>query len=232
MLPLVQLSSDTDSVTDSGSDGSVDEVAITVSQPLTFADRQYWEDRYKKSPDHCEWYMSWERLKPVIGPILEGRHHCLHIGCGTSSLGAELLQTGIEKVVNIDFSRTIIEYMKAEYVTEPRLEWQALNIIEPTEFKAQEFDLIIDKGTMDSQMCSDVAASNIDELFRDISRILKPGGYFIVVSSGPDELRRFFFAAEEFDWTLQETFKIHKLPVTGTFYYIYIAEKNAEIDHD
>jgi hypothetical protein len=52
------------------------------------------------------------------------------------------------------------------------------------------------------------------------------------VSSGSDELRRFFFEAEAFDWTLQETLKIDKLPVRGAFYYIYIAEKNAEIDHD
>jgi ubiquinone/menaquinone biosynthesis C-methylase UbiE len=85
---------------------------------------------------------------------------------------------------------------------------------------------------MDAQLCSDVASANIDEMFHEVSRLLKPGGYFIVVSSGSDEIRRFFFEVDSFDWRLHETLRIDRLPVRGTFYYVYIAEKNLEVEVD
>jgi hypothetical protein len=45
-------------------------------------------------------------------------------------------------------------------------------------------------------------------------------------------LRRFFVEGEAFDWTMQETLKIEKIPVRETYYYIYVAEKNREIELD
>jgi SAM-dependent methyltransferase len=231
MLPERDFSSDTDSVTDSGSDDD-DQVEVKVSQPVTYADLQYWNDRYSKNHDHFEWYVSWERLKPLLMPIFEECRTCLHIGCGTSSLGADLLSTGIEHVVNIDFSSNVIESMKEKYSSEPRLEWQLVDVIRPTTFEDCVFDVIIDKATMDAQLCSDVASSNIYDMFHEMSRILKPRGYFIVISNGPDNIRRFFFEIDTLDWRLHETMKIEKIPVKGTFYYVYIAEKNLAVEVD
>jgi ubiquinone/menaquinone biosynthesis C-methylase UbiE len=218
-------------VTDSGSDDD-DQVPVTVSQPVTYADLQYWQERYSKNLDPFEWYVSWERLKPLLMPLLDECQTCLHVGCGTSSVGADLLTAGIERVVNVDFCEIVIESMKKKYSFEPKLEWQIVDVIQPTGFKDRTFDVIIDKATMDAQLCSDVASSNIYEMFHEMSRILKPRGYFIVISSGVDEIRRFFFEIETFDWRLCETMKIEKIPVRGTFYYVYIAQKNLAVDVD
>jgi SAM-dependent methyltransferase len=229
MLPNPQLSSDTDPVTESPSDDE-GEVSAKALQPITYANSQYWNDRYAKNLDPFEWYMSWGRLQPLLAPILSGCRVCLHVGCGTSSLGADLLGVGVERVVNIDFSPAVVEHMRTRYASEPRLEWRLADIIKPTQFDDRVFDAVIDKGTMDAQLCSDVASSNIYEMFHEVARILKPRGHFIVISSGPDAIRRFFFEVETFDWRLHETIRIEKLPIKGTFYYVYIAEKNLAVD--
>ena len=56
------------------------------------------------------------------------------------------------------------------------------------EYKKEIFDLIIDKATMDTVLCTDNALLNITKMTKEISRSLKTGGVYLVLSYGrPDE---------------------------------------------
>jgi SAM-dependent methyltransferase len=217
-------SSGTDSVTDSEPEGEVEQVV--VSRPFTYADPEFWEQRYSKDLAPFEWYMSWARLKPLIGSILSESSCCLHVGCGTSALGSDILETGIKTVVNIDICQALITHMAKRYSHEKRLKWRAYDIRRGTEFRPKSFNVVLDKATMDAMMCSDIAASLVSDMFTEVARLLKPGGHYIVVSSGPEPLRKMFFLPTQYGWTLHETLTIDKLPVPGTYYYVYITEMN------
>jgi SAM-dependent methyltransferase len=220
--------SDTDSVTDSGSDDAT-EPPVVASRPLSFCDQEYWNQRYEKDNSHFEWYVSWALLKPVIASIIEPCKIALHVGCGTSTLGVGLIASGIARVVNIDISPVVISYMAQQYADESRLQWQVVDIRQ-TNYRRKTFDLVIDKGTMDAFMCSDVADRIVYAMLSEISRILKPGGFVIVVSSGAEPLRKSFFEVPAFNWTVRETLTIPKQMMPGTHYYVYCAEKNPDLD--
>lgn len=117
--------------------------------------------------------------------------------------------------------------MQERYPPSEQLEWLTCDI-RKTKFRPETFDVIIDKGTMDAMMCSDISSKTVFSVFDEVSRLLKAGGHFIVVSSGAPELRESYFSHDSFDWTLHEALKVPKLPIKGSYYYVYIAEKNAK----
>lgn len=232
MLAEPSLDSDTDSVTDSEQEEEPEVPECDrPKKKLTYGDPEFWEQKYAKDTSPFEWYVSWPRLKPVIGPVLTQCKRALHVGCGTSSLGHDILESGVETVVNLDVSKTVIHAMSKRYQHIDRLEWIATDI-RTTKLKSASFDVVIDKGTMDALMCSDIAVRIVYNMFEEISRLLKPGGFFIEVSSGCEELRESYFQESSFNWTLHDTLKIPKLPIKGTFYYVYIAQKNKQTHSD
>lgn len=55
------------------------------------------------------------------------------------------------------------------------------------EFQNERFDLIIDKGTIDSILCADDAEVSAAKAISEISRTLLSGGVFIMLShAGPE----------------------------------------------
>jgi EEF1A lysine methyltransferase 4 len=49
-------------------------------------------------------------------------------------------------------------------------------------FPDSHFDAVIDKGTLDSLLCGEGTTAATGRYASEISRILKPGGSFVVVS--------------------------------------------------
>jgi ubiquinone/menaquinone biosynthesis C-methylase UbiE len=55
------------------------------------------------------------------------------------------------------------------------------------EFQNERFDLIVDKGTIDSILCADDAEVSAAKAISEISRTLISGGVFIMIShAGPE----------------------------------------------
>ena len=50
------------------------------------------------------------------------------------------------------------------------------------EYKDQTFDLLIDKSTIDSLMCSDHPLVNVAQLVEEGYRVLKEGGFYLAIS--------------------------------------------------
>jgi len=120
----------------------------------------------------------------------------LHVGCGTSTLGESLLleqSFGISSVVNTDCDRSYLEKsrLRWEHHYIPKKErTDALNktmeyrhtdysLPETAVAADEEFDLTIDKSTLDCLLCTDAASAN---LLCHVSTSVKPLGVYVLIS--------------------------------------------------
>lgn len=61
------------------------------------------------------------------------------------------------------------------------------------EFQSDRFDLVFDKGTLDSILCGDDAEVSAAKAISEIARVLVPGGVFIMVSHASADHREALF---------------------------------------
>jgi len=71
------------------------------------------------------------------------------------------------------------------------------------EFANESFDAAIDKGTMDALLCGDGSTQNVSKLCSEVSRVLVPGGRFIVISYGQPDHRMSYLKKADFAWNVE-----------------------------
>ena len=98
------------------------------------------------------------------------------------------------------------------------------------------FDAVIDKGTLDSLLCGENSTANTARYMAEVSRVLKAGGVFIVVSYGSPE-NRLSYLEGDFGWSVS----VHTLPKPAInaaglpeasadptqVHYVFFAQKSA-----
>ena len=139
-------------------------------------------------------------------------------------MSSELLADGFEKVVSIDFSEVVIAQMKKKYQEESRLEWECGDITR-MKFSNNTFDYIFDKATLDTLICGDNSNKVVGSMVKEIARVMKPGGTFILISYGTPSTRKRFFDNNQNGLQITDTLKVEKQGVIGTFHYVYIIRK-------
>ena len=78
------------------------------------------------------------------------------------------------------------------------------------DFGDKTFDCIIDKACFDTVVTGDGAAGGALVL-AEVSRVLKPGGQFVVLSVGSSEERKPLFDLPEYGWALTATHNVRAL---------------------
>jgi EEF1A lysine methyltransferase 4 len=128
----------------------------------------------------------------------------LVLGCGNSTFSSDLYDAGFTNIVNIDFSAVVIEKMRVKHsALRPRMTWLVMDMLNMSAFGAEEFDVVIDKATMDALMVSIVdpwqpgeqALSEADTFCKEVNRVLKVGrkrGVFVSVSFAQPHFRTKF----------------------------------------
>ena len=170
----------------------------------------YWDARYRTlatqgatsssssgSTDCYDWYLSFEDLKPFLLPHLRSKHmEILYPGCGNSSLGYDLYNLGYHNVSNVDFSSAVIEQMcKRNLLGSGRargmydMDYAVMDARRLDSLPDRCFDLIVDKGLLDSLLCSDTNYDDVGLYVDEMRRVLAPGGCFLVVSHSPPNSR-------------------------------------------
>ena len=187
----------------------------------------YWNTRYEREPEPYDWYQTWERLKPIVLPVINGRQKALDVGCGSSTLCSDILEDGFEHVIGYDASSVVIEQNKQRFADEPRLEFICGDATKMEKLESNSFDVVFDKGTMDSLMSSGSSARSVSQVLAEISRVLKPGGVFVEISYGTPNTRVSFLKNPQYGWTVLENQEIEKITERDTFHYIYFAQKNS-----
>jgi ubiquinone/menaquinone biosynthesis C-methylase UbiE len=97
---------------------------------------------------------------------------------------------GYKNITNIDISKPCIDQMQQR---RPELKYQVLDATDMRCFQTGQFDFALDKSTIDALCCSDHAHLDISKILKEVQRVLKPGGLYIIVSFGVPVERTLFF---------------------------------------
>lgn len=57
------------------------------------------------------------------------------------------------------------------------------------EIQNNEFNVVIDKGTLDTVLCGDNSESNAEKMLQEVNRVLKSNGTYICISYGSEDQR-------------------------------------------
>jgi len=164
-----------------------------------FGDADYWDERYTLEPEPFDWWQRYEGLKGILDRMLQPTSKVLVVGAGTSRLIEEIYENHSRNITNIDFSGVCVQLMKAKHGDKQDMQWVKMDV-RTLAFADATFDVVIDKATMDAVLCGDSSTKNCYFMFKEISRVLKPGGTCLTVSHGRPDSRRNFMDKQEFNW--------------------------------
>ncbi|CUE91335.1 methyltransferase, putative [Bodo saltans] len=148
----------------------------------------YWDERYKSNDTTFDWFVAFEPLRDVLQSLAKPDYKILVIGCGNSRLSPQLYESGYQNVVNIDISEVVVNQMRARYKELDRMEWLKMDVMK-LEFPDNHFDLVIDKGTVDSLLCGGNSFHNVYMMNKNVSRVMKRGARYVVVTYGQPDTR-------------------------------------------
>jgi len=194
-----------------------------------FGDKRFWDSEYCKFEvatykKTFDWYQNYNKcipLKERIRQDIPKTHKILNIGCGNSLMSEHMLEDGYTDLTNIDFSAAAIRIMNKRTKLEPK--WDKVIYLEmdaaKLDFPDESFDAVIDKGTIDSQLCEKLTAKEtIDAVVAETYRVLKPGGVFFIISFYKG-FERMFLSKKGYSW------QVYQRMITDYPHYTYTVRK-------
>ncbi|XP_067001304.2 eEF1A lysine and N-terminal methyltransferase homolog [Anabrus simplex] len=156
-----------------------------------FSQKDFWNSFFKKRGAKAfEWYGEYPELCGLLHKYIKPRDVILIIGCGNSSLSADLYDVGYRQITNIDISHVVIKQMQDLHGKErPDMIYRQMDALNMT-FDDGQFSVVFDKGTLDALMPDSTieTRSRIDKLFSEIDRVLRVGGRYVCVSLLQDHI--------------------------------------------
>lgn len=70
-------------------------------------------------------------------------------------------------------------------------------------FPDDSFDSVIDKGTLDSLMCGTDAPISASQMLGEVSRLLKPGGLYMLITYGDPTVRMPHIHQPVYNWKIE-----------------------------
>lgn len=196
-----------------------------------YGSSSYWDERYSSHEDSYDWYQDYFSLEEYIAPHLKRSpdFEILIPGCGNSSLGASIYDQGYVNITNIDSSQVVISRCQDLYVDKMEMEYTMMDARNVDAIPGECFDLIIDKALFDALLCSVQNLSDIQALLREMFRVLKTNGAYIIISHGCPDKRLHFIKQ-----TIDVDIEVISIPKKGVkdiidedeFHYIYICKKS------
>eukprot|EP01012_Entosiphon_sulcatum_P031636 TRINITY_DN4027_c0_g1_i1.p1 TRINITY_DN4027_c0_g1~~TRINITY_DN4027_c0_g1_i1.p1 ORF type:complete len:229 (-),score=40.08 TRINITY_DN4027_c0_g1_i1:86-772(-) len=197
-----------------------------------YGKNDYWDERYKANDTTFDWYVSYEPLKEIMAPFLKPDSKILMIGCGNSRLSAQLYDAGFPLITNIDISDVVITQMKSRYKDLDKMEWIKMDATQLT-FPEACFDLVIDKGTTDALLCGSNSFHNVYQMNKGISRVMRKGARYVVVTYGQPDTRIDHFRRKKLNWEVEHktvdkpVFSSDSAPSSN--YHVYVMTKGDEV---
>lgn len=108
--------------------------------------------------------------------------------------------------------------------------------IRDLKFPDNYFDLAIDKSTIDALLCGERSFINVSIMIKEIQRVLKPGGIYMIISYGQPENRIFHLEREHlsFDiniYTIKKDYSVEDdVQKFEKMHYVYICRKKPDAD--
>merc|ERR1712187_596563 len=71
------------------------------------------------------------------------------------------------------------------------------------ELPSGNFNVVIDKATLDSILCGEGSTHNAQKMLQEVSRVLQPNGVYIAISHGQPSYRLTYLQRQEFGWNVK-----------------------------
>ena len=175
-----------------------------------FRQRAYWDTFFRRRGRRAfEWYGEYSELCGVLHKYSRPGERMLVVGCGNSTLSADLHDVGYGHVVSIDVSEVVVRQMREQHARDrPGLRFEVMDAGKMEPFEDASFACVVDKGTLDAiftdgedQEVVDgvnrvlgVRRTTVSELkhaliyalfsffYKEIDRVLRVGGRYICIS--------------------------------------------------
>ena len=195
-----------------------------------YGDIAYWEQRYKNSEyTTFDWLENYPTLKEIILSlnIPKETGQILNLGCGNSEFSENMYDDGFHNIKNIDISQSVIKLMSERSKNRPEMTYEVMDVRD-IKYENNYFDLAIDKSTIDALLCGDDAFINVAKMIKEVQRVLKVGGYYMIISYGAPDYR-IMHLNRKFEKFKVEILKIEKDFVEeegyDNYHYIYLCQK-------
>lgn len=155
-----------------------------------YGEAWYWDKRYSQDPSGpFDWYQKYNSLAPLLNLYIPRHHRVLVVGCGNSAFSEGMVSDGYQDIYNVDVSCVAIQAMQNKYASVPQLKYIQMDVRAMNAFEAGFFDAVIDKGTLDSILCGSNSRENADKMLKEIARVLKDKGVYILITYGAPNFR-------------------------------------------
>ena len=112
------------------------------------------------------------------------------VGCGNSKLSENMYDVFFKNITNIDLSDVVIKQMSVKNKSRTDMKYLKMDMLQ-MDFEAGQFDVVVDKGTLDALMSDENAQKaneNSERLFNEIDRVLKVGGRYMCISLAQEHI--------------------------------------------
>ncbi|BFZ20867.1 hypothetical protein BsWGS_23906 [Bradybaena similaris] len=176
-----------------------------------FSQPDYWNRFFKKRGKiPFEWYGEYPQLHAVIHKYITPANVALIVGCGNSSLSENMYDNGLQNLINIDISDIVIQQMVDRHKHKrPKMVFQKMDVTKMT-YPDENFHAVLDKGTLDALLVSENSevVATVQTMFGQITRCLKLGGRYIVISLLQDHVQKVLL---DFFTQLRWPIRIHRI---------------------
>eukprot|EP01064_Diplonema_japonicum_P020662 TRINITY_DN30253_c0_g1_i1.p1 TRINITY_DN30253_c0_g1~~TRINITY_DN30253_c0_g1_i1.p1 ORF type:complete len:255 (+),score=75.92 TRINITY_DN30253_c0_g1_i1:59-766(+) len=192
---------------------------------------EFWDTFYETgegSTGTYEWFMDWNGYKHLVEAIPKSPGmNVLHIGCGNSTF-PERMKDGWKEpfnatILSVDICKNVIEDMKKNCGAKKKsaktkkgkgsvsLQWQVMDCCK-LDLPDESQEVVFDKGTVDALLsqCDEHTEaegnSNVFLYFREVYRVLKPKGTFLLITiNSPEVIFPYAMAADgglDLNWSI------------------------------
>ena len=199
-----------------------------------YGDKNYWGERYdEQSGTTFDWLEDYESIKPIIDNLgVKKESRILNVGCGNSEFSEKMFDEGYNHNYNIDICQNVIDFMKSRNKDRKGLHFDVMDVCDMA-YKDETFDLVIDKSTIDALLCGDHSFMIVAKMLKEISRVLKTGGYYIIISYGKPENRMIHLERDHLAFEVQiYTIKRAEEDEQEKIHYVYICKKLTEANEN
>jgi len=200
-----------------------------------YGDPKYWEERYKNTDSTFEWLEDYDSLKCLIDKLQISKENgkILNLGCGNSKICENMYDDGYKNIYNIDISHNVINTMiERNKILRPNIKFEVMDVRD-LKYENNSIDLAIDKSTIDALLCGENSFINVAKMIKEVQRVLKVGGYYMIISYGTPE-NRVLHLKRKFESFKIDIYTIKKDYVEDEgyeqYHYIYICKKLPDAD--
>ncbi|XP_021736440.1 methyltransferase-like protein 13 [Chenopodium quinoa] len=176
---------------------------VSSCNTYDYGNSLYWDARYIQESGSFDWYQRYSALRPFVRKFVPTSSRVLMVGCGNAVISEDMVKDGYEEIMNVDISMVAIDMMRGKHAHIPQLKYMQMDVRDMTFFPDDSFGSVIDKGTLDSLMCGTEAIISASRMLGEVSRLLKPGGVYMLITYGDPHVRMPYINRSVYNWKIE-----------------------------